>query len=45
MGQDTMHDNLILPVEPVGTLGAKPNVDLGIMQATRKKNVRAAQCS
>ena len=24
-----MHDNLILPVEPVGTLGAKPNVDLG----------------
>lgn len=24
-----MHDNLILPVEPVGTLGGKPNVDLG----------------
>ena len=24
-----MHDNLILPVEPVGVLGAKPNVDLG----------------
>ncbi|PIE97963.1 MAG: D-proline reductase (dithiol) proprotein PrdA [Treponema sp.] len=29
MGQGAMHDNLILPLEPVGTLGAKPNVDLG----------------
>lgn len=29
MGQGAMHDNLILPVEPVGVLGAKPNVDLG----------------
>lgn len=29
MGQGAMHDNLILPVEPVGTLGARPNVDLG----------------
>ena len=29
MGQGAMHDNLILQVEPVGTLGAKPNVDLG----------------
>ncbi len=29
MGQGAMHDNLILPVEPVGTIGAKPNVDLG----------------
>lgn len=29
MGQGAMHDNLILPVEPVGTLGAVPNVDLG----------------
>lgn len=29
MGQGAMHDNLILPVEPVGTMGAKPNVDLG----------------
>lgn len=29
MGQGAMHDNLIMPVEPVGTLGAKPNVDLG----------------
>ncbi len=24
-----MHDNLILPMEPIGVLGAKPNVDLG----------------
>lgn len=31
MGQGAMHDNLILPSEPVGTLGAKPNVDLGNM--------------
>ncbi|SJU05448.1 D-proline reductase (dithiol) proprotein PrdA [Clostridioides difficile] len=31
MGQGAMHDNLILPVEPVGTLGAQPNVDLGNM--------------
>ena len=29
MGQGAMHDNLILPVEPVGILGAQPNVDLG----------------
>lgn len=29
MGQEAMHDNLILPMEPVGVLGAKPNVDLG----------------
>ncbi len=29
MGQGAMHDNLILPVDPVGVLGAKPNVDLG----------------
>ncbi|MDR2834022.1 MAG: D-proline reductase (dithiol) proprotein PrdA [Streptococcaceae bacterium] len=29
MGQGAMHDNLILPTEPVGTLGAKANVDLG----------------
>ena len=29
MGQGAMHDNLILPVEPVGILGGKPNVDLG----------------
>ena len=28
MGQGAMHDNLILPVEPVGILGAHPNVDL-----------------
>lgn len=29
MGQGAMHDNLILPIEPVGFLGGKPNVDLG----------------
>ena len=29
MGQGAMHDNLILPVEPVGFVGGKPNVDLG----------------
>jgi len=29
MGQGAMHDNLLLPVEPVGILGGKPNVDLG----------------
>lgn len=29
MGQGAMHDNLILPIEPVGVLGGKPNVDLG----------------
>lgn len=29
MGQGAMHDNLILPIEPVGVLGAKANVDLG----------------
>lgn len=29
MGQGAMHDNLVLPVEPVGILGGKPNVDLG----------------
>ena len=29
MGQGAMHDNFLLPVEPVGTLGAKANVDLG----------------
>ncbi len=29
MGRGAMHDNLILPMEPVGVLGAKPNVDLG----------------
>ena len=29
MGQGAMHDNLLLPVEPCGWLGGKPNVDLG----------------
>ena len=28
MGQGAMHDNLILPVEPVGCLGSHPNVDM-----------------
>ena len=34
MGQGAMHDNLLLPVEPVGVLGAKPNVDLGNVPVT-----------
>ncbi|MEG0792483.1 MAG: D-proline reductase (dithiol) proprotein PrdA, partial [Lachnospiraceae bacterium] len=29
MGQGAMHDNFLLPVEPIGVLGAHPNVDLG----------------
>ncbi len=29
MGQGAMHDNFLFPSEPVGVLGAKPNVDLG----------------
>ena len=29
MGQGAMHDNFILPLEPVGILGARANVDLG----------------
>jgi len=29
MGQGAMHDNLILPMEPTGIVGAKANVDLG----------------
>jgi len=29
MGQGAMHDNLILPMEPGGIIGAKANVDLG----------------
>ena len=29
MGQGAIHDNFILPVEPVGVLGARANVDLG----------------
>ena len=29
MGQGAMHDNFILPVEPVGIVGARANVDLG----------------
>ena len=29
LGQGAMHDNLILPEEPCGYVGARPNVDLG----------------
>jgi D-proline reductase (dithiol) PrdA len=29
MGQGAMHDNVILPIEPAGIMGGKPNVDLG----------------
>jgi D-proline reductase (dithiol) PrdA len=29
MGQGAMHDNLLLPTEPVGVFGGKANVDLG----------------
>ena len=29
MGKGAMHDNLILPEEPCGYVGARPNVDLG----------------
>lgn len=29
MGQGAMHDNYIMPNEPVGVMGAKANVDLG----------------
>lgn len=29
MGQGAMHDNLILPMEPIGVVGSKANVDLG----------------
>lgn len=29
MGQGAMHDNYIMPNEPVGVIGAKANVDLG----------------
>ncbi|UUV19125.1 D-proline reductase (dithiol) proprotein PrdA [Fusobacteria bacterium ZRK30] len=29
MGQGAMHDNIILPTEPAGIMGGRPNVDLG----------------
>lgn len=29
MGQGAMHDNILLPMEPAGILGGRPNVDLG----------------
>ena len=34
MGQGAMHDNIILPQEPVGIIGGKPNVDLGNVPVT-----------
>jgi len=34
MGQGAMHDNIILPQEPVGIVGGKPNVDLGNVPVT-----------
>lgn len=38
MGQGAMHDNLILPDEPVGFLGGRPNVDLGNVPVFLKVN-------
>lgn len=38
MGQGAMHDNLILPEEPCGYLGARPNVDLGNMPVFLRTN-------
>jgi D-proline reductase (dithiol) PrdA len=29
MGQGAMHDNILLPSEPAGVIGGRPNVDLG----------------
>jgi D-proline reductase (dithiol) PrdA len=29
MGQGAMHDNILLPMEPAGVVGGRPNVDLG----------------
>lgn len=41
MGQGAMHDNLILPEEPCGYVGARPNVDLGNVPVfLRVKEVR-----
>jgi len=50
MGQGAMHDNLILPVEPAGVFGGKPNVDLGNLPVlltpneVRDGGVRALTC-
>lgn len=38
MGQGAMHDNLILPEEPCGYVGARPNVDLGNMPVFLRVN-------
>lgn len=38
MGQGAMHDNLILPVEPAGVTGGRPNVDLGNMPVVFSPN-------
>lgn len=38
MGQGAMHDNLILPDEPVGFIGGRPNVDLGNIPVFLKVN-------
>jgi D-proline reductase (dithiol) PrdA len=29
MGQGAMHDNILLPMQPAGVVGGRPNVDLG----------------
>ncbi len=34
MGQGAMHDHLLLPIEPVGVVGAHANVDLGNVPIT-----------
>lgn len=38
MGQGAMHDNLILPDEPCGFLGGRPNVDLGNVPVLLRPN-------
>lgn len=38
MGQGAMHDNLILPIEPAGVLGGRPNVDLGNLPIVLSSN-------
>ena len=38
MGQGAMHDNVILPTEPAGVLGGRPNVDLGNMPVVLSPN-------
>ncbi|MCF6096999.1 D-proline reductase (dithiol) proprotein PrdA [Thermovorax subterraneus] len=38
MGQGAMHDNVILPKEPAGVLGGRPNVDLGNIPVVLSSN-------